>query len=143
MIKPPPMVELWSTHGITGRIGADGSIVEALDEDEVRAAVDRLIADGVESVTIGFLNSYVNPEHERRAREIAHALHRELPISISSETRSATEDLVYLLDGEGVETGVELDALLSVSDWLRGIMKHDVPSLLSRAGPFVAVGADS
>ena len=25
MIKPPPLVELWSTRGITGRIGADGS----------------------------------------------------------------------------------------------------------------------
>ena len=36
-------------------------------------------------MTIGFLNSYVNPEHERRAREIAHALHPELPISISSD----------------------------------------------------------
>ena len=85
MIKPPPLVELWSTRGITGRIAADGSVVEPLDEDEVRAAIDALIADGVESVTIGFLNSYVNPEHERRAREIAHAVHPELPISISSD----------------------------------------------------------
>jgi N-methylhydantoinase A len=85
MIKPPPLVELWSTRGITGRIAADGSVVEALDEDQVRAAVDALIADGVESVTIGFLNSYVNPAHERRAREIAHAVHPDLPISISSD----------------------------------------------------------
>jgi N-methylhydantoinase A len=85
MIKPPPLVELWSTRGITGRIAADGSVVAPLDEDEVGVAVDALIADGVESVTIGFLNSYVNPEHERRAREIAHARHPELPISISSD----------------------------------------------------------
>jgi N-methylhydantoinase A len=85
MIKPPPLVELWSTRGITGRIAADGRVVEPLDEDEVRVAVDALIADGVESVTIGFLNSYVNPEHERRAREIAHSAHPELPISISSD----------------------------------------------------------
>ncbi len=85
MVKPPPLVELWSTFGITGRIAADGSVVEALDEDAVRVAIDALIADGVESVTIGFLNSYVNPEHERLAREIAHRTHPELPISISSD----------------------------------------------------------
>jgi isopropylmalate/homocitrate/citramalate synthase len=34
----------------------------------------------------------------------------------------ATEDLVYLLDGEGVETGVDLDALIDVSTWLEGLL---------------------
>jgi isopropylmalate/homocitrate/citramalate synthase len=64
------------------------------------------------------------------------------PFAPAATGNIATEDLVYLLDGEGVETGVDLDALLSVSHWLRGVMEHDLPSLLSRAGPFVAVGAD-
>ena len=32
----------------------------------------------------------------------------------------ATEDLVYLLEGEGIDTGVDLDALVSVSEWLEG-----------------------
>ena len=35
MIKPPPLVELWNTRGIGGRLAADGSIVEELDEAEV------------------------------------------------------------------------------------------------------------
>jgi hydroxymethylglutaryl-CoA lyase/(R)-citramalyl-CoA lyase len=34
----------------------------------------------------------------------------------------ATEDLVYLLDGEGIETGVDLDALIDVSQWLEGLL---------------------
>jgi hydroxymethylglutaryl-CoA lyase/(R)-citramalyl-CoA lyase len=34
----------------------------------------------------------------------------------------ATEDLVYLLAGEGVETGVDLDALIDVSTWLEGVL---------------------
>jgi N-methylhydantoinase A len=85
MIKPAPLAELWNTHGIPGRIAADGTEVEPLDDDAVRTAIDALVADGVESVTIGFLNSYVNPDHERRAREIARAAHPELPISISSD----------------------------------------------------------
>jgi hydroxymethylglutaryl-CoA lyase/(R)-citramalyl-CoA lyase len=34
----------------------------------------------------------------------------------------ATEDLVYLLEGEGVETGVDLDALIDISQWLEGLL---------------------
>ncbi|MGI8714070.1 MAG: hydantoinase/oxoprolinase family protein [Solirubrobacteraceae bacterium] len=85
MIKPEPLAPLWHTRGIGGRMAADGSEVEPLDEDAVAAAIDELVADGVQSVTIGLLNSYVNPAHERRAREIAASAHPELPVSISSD----------------------------------------------------------
>ncbi len=34
----------------------------------------------------------------------------------------ATEDLVYLLEGEGIETGVDLDALIATSEWLAGLL---------------------
>jgi len=54
----------------------------------------------------------------------------------------ATEDLVYLLDGEGVDTGVDLDALIEVADWLATELHHYVPGLLHRAGPFVPVGTE-
>jgi hydroxymethylglutaryl-CoA lyase/(R)-citramalyl-CoA lyase len=64
------------------------------------------------------------------------------PFAPAATGNIATEDLVYLLDGEGAQSGVDLEALLSVSQWLRGVLGHDIPSLLSRAGPFVAVGAD-
>jgi isopropylmalate/homocitrate/citramalate synthase len=48
----------------------------------------------------------------------------------------ATEDLVFLLDGEGVPTGVDLDALLGVVEWLAGLLGRDLPGLVHRAGPF-------
>jgi (R)-citramalyl-CoA lyase len=48
----------------------------------------------------------------------------------------ATEDLVYLLEREGVETGVDLDALISVSEWLEGILGRRLEGQLYRAGPF-------
>jgi N-methylhydantoinase A len=85
MIKPEPLAPLWHTRGIGGRIAADGSEVEPLDEQAVADAIEELVADGVQSVTIGLLNSYVNPDHERRAREIARQRHPELPVSISSD----------------------------------------------------------
>jgi hydroxymethylglutaryl-CoA lyase/(R)-citramalyl-CoA lyase len=48
----------------------------------------------------------------------------------------ATEDLVYLLDGEGVETGVDLEALIAVSEWLGAELGRSLPGMVYRAGPF-------
>jgi hydroxymethylglutaryl-CoA lyase len=48
----------------------------------------------------------------------------------------ATEDLVYLLDGEEVETGVDLDELVSVSEWLEGVLGRRLEGQVYRAGPF-------
>ena len=48
----------------------------------------------------------------------------------------ATEDLVYLLDGLGVETGVDLLALIAVSEWLAGVLGRDLPGQVYKAGPF-------
>ena len=46
----------------------------------------------------------------------------------------ATEDLVYLFDGEGVETGIDLDALVAVSQWLEGALGRRLEGQVYRAG---------
>ena len=46
----------------------------------------------------------------------------------------ATEDLVYLLEGEGVETGVDIDALVAVSGWLEGLLGRRLDGYVYRAG---------
>jgi hydroxymethylglutaryl-CoA lyase/(R)-citramalyl-CoA lyase len=48
----------------------------------------------------------------------------------------ATEDLVYLLENEGVETEIDLDALIGVAEWLAGVLGRDLPGLVQRAGNF-------
>jgi hydroxymethylglutaryl-CoA lyase/(R)-citramalyl-CoA lyase len=48
----------------------------------------------------------------------------------------ATEDLVYLLHGEGVETGIELERLIEVSEWVEGVLGRRLEGLVYRAGPF-------
>jgi len=48
----------------------------------------------------------------------------------------ATEDLVYLLEGEGVETGVDLDALVAVSEWLEDVLGRQLDGQVYRVGPF-------
>ena len=46
----------------------------------------------------------------------------------------ATEDLVYLLEGEGVATGVDLDALIAISEWLAGLLGRRLEGYVYRAG---------
>jgi len=48
----------------------------------------------------------------------------------------ATEDLIYLLDGEGVETGVDMDAVIGVAEWLTDVLGRPLPGLVHRAGGF-------
>ncbi|WP_119071200.1 hydantoinase/oxoprolinase family protein [Rubrobacter indicoceani] len=85
LVKPDPPADPTDTVGISGRLDAKGNVVRELDEEEVRSAARRLVESGVESLAIGFLNSYVNPEHERRAREVVREAYPDLPVSISAD----------------------------------------------------------
>ena len=51
----------------------------------------------------------------------------------------ATEDLVYLLAGEGIDTGVDLDMLIATSEWLEGVLGRRLEGYVYRAGPSPAV----
>jgi isopropylmalate/homocitrate/citramalate synthase len=51
----------------------------------------------------------------------------------------STEDLVYMLHGEGIETGVDLDALIRVAEWLEGILGRQLEGQVYRAGSFAPV----
>ena len=53
----------------------------------------------------------------------------------------AIDDLVCLLHGEGVETGVDLDALIAVSEWLEGVLGRELPGQVYLAGSFAPVAA--
>ncbi|MCC1493476.1 hydroxymethylglutaryl-CoA lyase [Cognatishimia sp. F0-27] len=48
----------------------------------------------------------------------------------------ATEDLVYMLDRSGVETGVDLDAAIRAAEWLEDALGHPVPGQVMKAGGF-------
>jgi len=85
-IKKPLLAPLELTTGATERIGADGSVVTALDESALRENLAALRErGGVEALTICFINAYINDAHEQRAREIAREIFVDTPISISSE----------------------------------------------------------
>lgn len=45
----------------------------------------------------------------------------------------ATEDLLWMCRGTGIETGVDLDAIVATSRWLAGELGHELPAHVSRA----------
>ena len=48
----------------------------------------------------------------------------------------ATEDVLYLLEREGVDTGVDLDRLITVAEWLAGVLGRELPGRVYRAGSY-------
>jgi hydroxymethylglutaryl-CoA lyase/(R)-citramalyl-CoA lyase len=51
----------------------------------------------------------------------------------------ATEDLVYLFHGEGVDTGIDLEALIGVATWLETVLGRELEGQVYRAGTFTPV----
>ena len=66
------------------RIGSDGTVLRPMDEAELREAARALVGMGVEAVAVCFINSYVNPVHERRARETLAESFPALPLTVST-----------------------------------------------------------
>jgi isopropylmalate/homocitrate/citramalate synthase len=56
------------------------------------------------------------------------------PFAPNATGNLATEDLVFVLEEEGVPTGVDLDAVIAVSRWVEQKIGHRVPAALTRAG---------
>jgi hydroxymethylglutaryl-CoA lyase/(R)-citramalyl-CoA lyase len=61
------------------------------------------------------------------------------PFAPKATGNIAAEDLVYLLTGEGVETGIDLDALIRIAEWLEGLLGRQLPGQVYRAGAFAPV----
>ncbi len=84
-VKPPRIVPPWMIEEIPGRLDVGGAEITPFDEPACRAAIERLVAEGAESIAVCFLHSYVNPDHERRARDIAAEVAPDVAVSLSSD----------------------------------------------------------
>ena len=67
---PPAIARRRCRIPIAERMSHTGEVLRPLDEDAVRAGVQRLKALDVQSIAVMFLFSFVNPVHELRAAEI-------------------------------------------------------------------------
>src|SRR5207244_3857716 len=82
---PEPLVPRSRRLEVAERLDRDGRVVTPLDLDGVRAAVRRLVDEGVDALALCFLHSYANPAHEQVAGELIRREFPGLPVSLSSE----------------------------------------------------------
>ncbi|MCE2828311.1 MAG: hydantoinase/oxoprolinase family protein [Sphingomonadales bacterium] len=83
--KPQPLAALEDTVTVKGRIDATGAEIRPLDEAGAREALTKLKAQGVEAITVSFINAYTNGSHEKRVGELAREIMQDVPVSLSHE----------------------------------------------------------
>ena len=84
MIKPDPPALLSDTREAVERMDARGNPITSVDVKQVVGIVNDLIDSGIESLTVGLINSYVNPAHEEEIGAIVERLHPGFPVTLSS-----------------------------------------------------------
>lgn len=87
----------------------------------------------------GFANAYAAVEAGASVLDASVGGIGGCPFAPRATGNIATEDLVYLLEGEGVDTGVDLAALIDVSEWLEGVLGRQLEGQVYRAGTFAPV----
>ena len=83
--RPKPLVPRYLRLPVRERMDRAGRVLIPLDEASVMDALPVLDANGVESVAIGYLHAFVNPEHELRTADLLHAARPDLSITLASE----------------------------------------------------------
>lgn len=133
-------------------------VLDPFDEivfaDTIGVAVPRQVRDVVERAVTrgkpvgvhlhntrntGFANAYAAIEAGATVLDASVGGVGGCPFAPKATGNIATEDLVYMLHGEGIETGVELGALLGVSDWLENVLERPLEGQVYRAGTFAPV----
>ena len=124
--------------------GAD----EVVLADTIGVATPRRVRELVESVrpagvhlhntrSTGFANAYAALEAGVSLFDASVGGLGGCPYAPKATGNVATEDLVYMLEGDGVETGVDLDALIGVAEWLAERLGRVLPGQVYRAGSAV------
>ncbi len=167
----PATVTISVAFGCPFEGAVDPARVLALAEDVVRAGAEEvvfadtigvavprqvrsLVAEGLRlggpvgihlhnTRSTGFANAYAALEAGATVFDASVGGLGGCPFAPRATGNVATEDLVYLLHGEGVETGIDLDALIGVAEWLEGVLGRELPGQVYRAGTFAPVAGRS
>jgi hydroxymethylglutaryl-CoA lyase/(R)-citramalyl-CoA lyase len=89
----------------------------------------------------GFANAYAAVESGASVLDASVGGIGGCPFAPRATGNISTEDLVYMLHGEGVDTGIDLEPLIAVSQWLEGVLGRQLEGQVYRAGAFAAVAA--
>jgi isopropylmalate/homocitrate/citramalate synthase len=84
----------------------------------------------------GFANAYAALEAGAATLDASIGGLGGCPFAPRATGNIATEDLVYMLEGDGIETRIDLDALISISEWLETVLGRQLEGQVYRAGAF-------
>ncbi|HYE91012.1 MAG TPA: hydantoinase/oxoprolinase family protein, partial [Terriglobales bacterium] len=126
--------------GVRERLDAKGRVLVPLHEDDVRAAVATLRAQGVSAIAVCYLFSFVNPAHERRTRDIVAELAPEMSVSLSSEVDPTFREYERLcVTAFDAYLGPVVKRYLAgLADTLRGLGVPGVPLIMRSRGGIVS-----
>ena len=108
---------------------------------QVRTLVERTGAPGVHlhnTRSTGYANAVSALEAGARVFDASCGGLGGCPYAPRATGNIATEDLVYLFEGDGVETGIDLDALIQTSEWLESVLGRRLEGQVYRAGAWAA-----
>lgn len=85
--KPKPLIKRRNRFAVPQRTNVRGELRRPLDEKAACDAAQAIAERGIKSVGIGFINSYANPDHEQRMRDIVKEVIPDAHVVISADTR--------------------------------------------------------
>jgi isopropylmalate/homocitrate/citramalate synthase len=134
-VDPGVVAELASELGAAEIVLAD--TIGVATPRQVRALVERTRAPGVHlhnTRNTGYANAVAALEAGATLFDASCGGLGGCPYAPRATGNIATEDLVYVFAGDGIETGVDLDALVAVSEWLEGVLGRRLEGQVYRAG---------
>ena len=82
---PDPLLPRQMRHTVAERVDATGAILIPLARADIETVVDAIAEQGVESVAVGLIHSYLNDAHERLIRDVLAERLPDVMVSLSSE----------------------------------------------------------
>jgi isopropylmalate/homocitrate/citramalate synthase len=134
-VDPGVVAELAGEFGSAEVVLAD--TIGVATPRQVRALVERTGAPGVHlhnTRNTGYANAVAALDGGATLFDASCAGLGGCPYAPRATGNIATEDLVYLFEGDGVDTGVDLDALIATSAWLEGVLGRRLEGQVYRAG---------
>ncbi len=83
--KPPPFVPRYLRLEAEERVNYKGEVLTPLNDADVRSAVEKMQAEGVQALAVCLLHAYANPSHELECGEIINEMAPDLPITLSHQ----------------------------------------------------------
>jgi hydroxymethylglutaryl-CoA lyase len=122
-------ISLGDTIGV-GTPGRAKALVKACAE---RVPVERLAGHYHDTYGQALANIYASYELGVRTFDTSIAGLGGCPYAAGASGNVATEDVVYMLRGLGVETGIDLEALTGIAVWISGVLGREPASKVTRA----------